>query len=130
MHKNKTFKVKVHLRPAAIKFVHHEHISHYCYLVCSPPPIVPLDAVSNPEFNFSSVFAIGDAITYSCTNPAFTIANNAAICQPDGTWIPSSFVCNQIGNYTAVHEHVSVYAQYFVYVIYTVCSWTFLKLEI
>ena len=71
-------------------------------LVCSPPPIVPLDAVSNPEFNFSSVFEIGDEIAYNCTNPAFEIANNVAICQPDGTWIPSSFVCNQTGNYTAV----------------------------
>ena len=109
--------------------MHHDHISLYCYLVCSPPPIVPLDAVTNPEINFSSVFVIGDAITYSCTNPAFAIADNVAMCQPDGTWIPSSFVCNQTGNYTAVHERVIVYVLRLFYILYTVCSWAILKLE-
>jgi len=67
------------------------------YLVCSPPPVVPPDAVTQPEITPSSVFMIGDVITYSCTNPAFDIANNIAVCQDDGTWIPDSFVCNQIG---------------------------------
>ena len=101
---------------------------HHCYLVCSPPPVVPSDAVSHPEITSSSVFEIGDAITYTCTNPAFAIANNVAICQPDGTWIPSSFGCNQIGNYTAVHERVLVYVLRLV--VYAVYTWAILKLEI
>ena len=40
----------------------------------------------------------GGTVTYSCTNPAFFIADDVATCQADGTWIPDVIeMCEQIG---------------------------------
>jgi len=66
--------------------------------VCTTPPTVPLNAESNSSFTSSTIFMTGDAVTYTCTNPAFVIADNVATCQADGLWIPNVIeTCGQTG---------------------------------
>jgi len=65
---------------------------------CSDPPTPPLNAVTEPMITSSSIFQIGDAITYSCSDPTFSLANNISRCESSGLWAPSVIgICTQDG---------------------------------
>ena len=62
------------------------------------PPPAPMDATTSVPITSSSVFMIGDTITYTCDNPAFRIDDDVVKCQADGTWMPSMVEdCRQVG---------------------------------
>ena len=62
------------------------------------PPAAPMDATTSVPITSSSVFMIGDTITYTCNNPAFRINDDVVRCQADGTWIPEVVEsCMQVG---------------------------------
>ena len=82
--------------------------------VCASPPALPIDSMSQPEFTSTSMFNIGDTVTYICNNPAFSLQDNITTCQADGTWLPPEVAsCTQNGEENKtdpVHKRVLFYS--------------------